>query len=154
MSTESQQVDNRHHHFSIIKTIIYSVLLGLVIFLSASAFFANKYKSINGMRWFFEGKQLIASTEIAYVKDAKTNEDLNVDFELRNVASDEVAIVGSRLSCDCITMEKIPIKIKPHATSTLSFKIDKSSLKEPFMREIVLYTNMPSQPQIILKIIK
>ena len=73
-------------------------------------------------------------------------------FQVRNLGSTPVRIIGGNTSCTCITLGKFPIRVDPSDTVDVTFLVKLSSRLPSLSLPIVLYTDLVNQPFLNLRI--
>jgi len=87
------------------------------------------------------------------VKIDRPGDASTVSFTLDNVTSRPVSILGAETSCDCTTLQGLPITIPAHGETSLKFRLTSSAAEagRRFNSNIKLLLDTPS-PVVALEI--
>lgn len=120
-----------------------AVLLGLVL-----VFARIQYGSISGTVQRLQGHVLGVENRLIEIGSVEEESITSVEFNVTNLTSDALQIIGARVDCGCVDASHLPISLSPGASSTLAFKFHarKSDLIALAQHEIELYLDRPSPP--------
>ncbi len=76
-----------------------------------------------------EGFVIVARKSVESVKIDRPGDAATVSFTLDNVTNRPVAVLGAETSCDCTTLQGLPITIPAHGEASLKFRLTSSAVE-------------------------
>lgn len=138
---------------SLVQSVVAAVALtGLILGLVTMISYL-RYGSLKVAVASIRSESIIADQEVKYVDVGEEAEVLAVSYELRNISGSSAAVTGYKVSCECMTGDRMPLVIGPGEARAMQFRVESEGHSRGFRREIVLITDQPDQPFLNLKII-
>ena len=75
-----------------------------------------------------------------------------INFYLTNRTNQPVTVVGANTSCGCTATGNLPLTIESAQTGQFQVTIATKSRRGPFAESVELYTDLVSQPQLMLQV--
>ena len=131
------------------KFIIFCHIIFILIFIIA----CNRYGSLrNALSFFSTGQLLYIEPAHKTFGTAAPGEQVVVPFRLTNRGRDAIRVVGSTVGCSCTVPDDMPFRIAPGRSRTFHVTIKVPNEPGPVEMPIVLYTSIPDQSRINLRI--
>ena len=123
----SRHVTSRHvtsrHVTSRHVTSFKSLAIGLLALVAIGGGAVALSQPLSGWLRQAEGFVIVPRNPIVPVQIDRPGDPADVSFVLDNVTSRPVVVLGAETSCDCTTLQGLPITIPAHGEATLRFRL-------------------------------
>ncbi len=111
-----------------------------------------KFGSLGATLAFFHGHVLYAGLGSKNLGKIPVNKPVSVSFQVKNLTSQTVKVLGAETSCGCITVSDLPVKIGAGAECELTFLLvpPEQAVGMPFYQAVRLFLDVPG-PTVILQ---
>jgi hypothetical protein len=118
-----------------------TVLVGFLCFRNVDSMFAH-----------MRGDALTVEQSTKSFGDLYTGDDGFVTFNVHNVSSSPIKILGLRTSCGCIVSDELPLTVQSDSTYPLHVKVRQTSQERVVDESLELFTNHSSQKTLSLRV--
>jgi len=134
------------------KDCISVVLLMAATLVGLGLFGVAKYGSTRAAIAAMRNEPLFAENAVRSFGNARVGVQTGVEFNLRNVGTRRIDLVGCRTSCDCVATSELPTSIEPLEMKRLRFDVTPQRATKSYRSEITILTNVSTQPEAVLSI--
>lgn len=117
--------------------------LGFVIPLSLLFGAALTFGSLGAAASWINGKSFYLSPQIVRLDNRAPGAEEVVTFQLKNLSSEEISVVGEKASCSCIFSENIPIKVDSGKTAEVNVRVRLPKYKTGYNQSVILTIATP-----------
>lgn len=111
-----------------------------------------RFGSISAAIDYLEGKPLSASRTVISLGDIGLEDSRVIEFRIQNHSDQPITLVGSRVSCSCISIDSLPSAIFPRQERVLPVRFKNNGKLGVWNQKFVIFSDSPTQPEIWLKI--
>jgi len=124
-------------------------VLALVVLLVGVAYL--RYGSASNAIAYLNGEYIVADRRIENLGLVEPDKEFPVTFNLTNVHSSPIKLVGANCSCSCILPPSMPMELAGGETTPVTFNYHSPDTAQAFEQLIELYFDGPL-PSVHLKI--
>lgn len=125
-----------------------SLTLGL---LAAGAGYGRlRFGSVSATLDSLRGRSVLVDERAKSIIGVRPGSQVVMSYALTNISDRPVRIIGSSSSCECTTIEEMPITLPPSETRTVSARITISEHNPNSSGTLRLFTDEPRSPEIAL----
>ncbi len=124
---------------------------GLLIALVIGAYLS--FGSIAASLAYARGDRLIVDATNKSFGTLRSNSDGTLVFQIRNLASRPITVLGARSSCTCTAVENLPLTIQPRETHPLKIRIRPGKKTGDIDEKVSLFSDFSIQTELILKVV-
>lgn len=137
----------RFRFLHVLETVAAALLVALLALGGATLLYGSPRNAFNALR----GRSIVVAEDTRSFGRASADKAVRVEYDLTNISSRPLNIVGSRMSCTCMVLaEQLPISIAAGGKRTFAVFVYPPSSPLSFRQEIRLYTDSPGQTVILL----
>lgn len=130
-------------------TLAVAFLCSLGLALAGVAVYGSVPLAIAALR----GQSIGVDEHIKSFGEAAANQSTQVRFVLTNLKNRRVNVIGATYACSCTISEtKIPFDIAPMSRKEVLISIRPPSRTPLVDQRILLYTDQPNQPEVVLRV--
>jgi hypothetical protein len=134
-------------------TILRSTVVFFLLISAIAIFGISRYHSIRRALSVLRDQSLIIDDTEKTIVHSQQTPVSNLYFDITNLKTYPIKIIGSNNSCDCVSTNDLPMVIAPHDTARLGIAVShRRNDPASYSRTIVLYTDVQNQQEIPLKI--
>ncbi len=102
---------------------------------------------------YLKGMKIVAEPTVFHVAAGRAGEVRNASFQVRNLTSKPITVLGARTSCSCVATESLPILIPPGSEKTFgaTLRLDGAS-NERIDQSVQYVTDLTDQPLVNVRI--
>ncbi len=101
---------------------------------------------------YLKGERLLFDPLHVVIDNAPAETIVERSVRVTNLASGDAKLVGSQVSCGCITLDVFPITIPVGATHDLKLKIGVPSASGPFEHTVKIFSDFEGYDSIVLTV--
>ena len=129
-----------------------TVIIANIGLLSVVALGLYFFGSIGPAVAYLRGDRLIADVYDRSVGIVREGEKHAVVFELTNMSSQPVKILGAKSTCTCLAVDQLPVALPPHGVFRLRIGLRPRFRSGQIAERVSLFTDRELQQQLDLKI--
>lgn len=120
------------------KTSIVSVVGGLGLFALLMFGVVAYFGSFGAASAWLNGRPFYLSPRLVRLENREAGAKEVVTFQLKNLTSKDISVVGEKSSCSCAFSENIPIKVNPGKTGEVKIRVSLPKYKTDYDQSILL----------------
>lgn len=127
------------------------VIFATVVFVALVGWATAQFGSLAAARAFLRGESLVVEPMIISLGTVKAGKPAIATFHVRNLTARDVRIVGSRGTCECVALTKMPVVVPARGTLDLEVRAtpDETAAVKGFRERIELFVDAPCDPVIL-----
>ncbi|MHB1423821.1 MAG: Ig-like domain-containing protein [Gemmataceae bacterium] len=144
-SMPSQRIGERQHH-RCLGSLGWSVL-GLVV---AGIFLSSGYVRFGSFEKalaYLNGQRVFVRPDVINFGEGRTGEIREGTVTVTNYLSNELRIIGSTSTCECVATERFPVVVPPGQSYDLAVKVGYSTRAGDFEQNLSFYTDSDYLPR-------
>lgn len=105
------------------QVILCSLLLGVGLFILLIFVSVLLFGNIGSAVAWANGETVYIYPKIIKLEKAESKSEKTVTFNLKNLSSKDISLVGEKSSCSCTSLEQIPLKARPGENVKIKVKV-------------------------------
>ncbi len=120
------------------KKKIYWILIGFAVPICALVVASLTFGSFGATASWLYGKPFYLYPQIVRLENRAPGLEEVVTFQLKNLASEDISVVGEKSSCTCAFSENIPITVKPGEVAAVKIRVRLPKYKTSYDQSVLL----------------